>query len=202
MNDEELAAAGLESDYGYHIEAPEPVCEVLVRDDPVTARSYPCLDALNTYSGCWGEACPLRTCWSGAPTPRYLALLRARLHLRQEEDAYEAGARCPDCLFAQPTTIKVAGEDRLPVELPLVACGKGCWTHPTTAAALARRRIPVAPHANPVHCRHFVEAAVLHPAVVAYRRRERERRRRARESEVEEQQELSNQSWHLADRLD
>lgn len=183
MNDEELAAAGLESDYGYHIEAPQPVCEVHVRDDPVAARSYPCLDALNTYSGCRGDACPLQTCWSGVPTPRYLALLRARLHLRQGEDDYVAGALCPDCLFAHSTTMQVAGEDCAPVELPLIACGKGYWAHPTTAAALARRRIPVAPHANPAHCRHFAEAAVLHPAVLGYRRRERDRRRRARQAD-------------------
>ena len=186
MNDEELAAAGLESCYGYHIEAPEPACALCVRDDPPAARSFPCLDALNTYSGCLGEDCPLQLCWSGAPTPRYLALLRARLHLRQGGDEYVAGARCPDCLFAQSTTVQVAGEGVSPVDLPVVACGKGYWAHPTSAAALARRRIPVAPHANPAHCRHFAEAAVLHPAVLAYRRRERDRRRRTRQSEETE----------------
>lgn len=158
---------GLESGYGYHIEvAPASQLDGLLRDPapaPSGPLTYPCIEEDLTYTGCLGLACPLQTCWSGAPTPGHLAELRQRLH--PGDWAQVPRALCPDCAHVAPVAIVVRRED----PAPLLRCARGRWVDPINGLALARRRIPAEVPAELAVCPDFVSTPETRPEVARYR---------------------------------
>lgn len=147
-----VEALGLESAFGYHIEpAPGPRIVVDVRDAPAGAN-YPCLAADGRYTGCLGEACPLRVCWTGAPTVSHAAALLRRFH--PGDDAYAPGARCPACRHAAEVRVAVAVGPEVR-QMLLLRCARGRWAHPISAPAMARRRIPADAGQDLARCADF-----------------------------------------------
>lgn len=153
--DEDLIvkALGLESAYGYHIEtAPRSPVDVHVSDAAAASR-YPCLTAEHVYTGCLGEACPLQMCWTGTPTLSYMAALQRRFH--PADDIYVRGARCMRCKHVEEISVSVLDQQREMKWMSLRRCGQGRWTHPISASALARRRIPAHEDTDLAHCPGF-----------------------------------------------
>lgn len=159
-------ALGLDSSFGYHVEeepAPPrlPIAQQ-ARERPAVPW-YPCIDTNAGYSGCLGEGCPLEVCWTGSPSISYAAALRRRFHPTDAE--YAPGARCLTCRHVRETTIATLDQRHGMIHLPVLHCAQGCWTHPITAAAFVRRRIPTAEDVDLATCPRYEQAAAPIPVV-------------------------------------
>src|SRR5262249_31577449 len=149
---------------------------------------YPCLQGVR-YSGCVGEACPLDTCWTGAPTPAYLARRRSRWvgaasylgdtlchrcrHVVEAAAPPGSGSRSPEQPKAELRAIP-RGPSRV-VDQSTLTCGRGMWRHTISRPAFASRRIPLKDEVDAATCPAFEASGALHPEVLAYRARHRER---------------------------
>ena len=165
-----VGALGVESAFGYHVEqAPHITFSVRDERDEHPAAWYPCLDDMGTYSGCLGDACPLRTCWTGQPAVSYLGALRRRF---QPVDAeYLPGALCGHCCHVEEVLVTMIDARQELIRLPMLRCDQDCWIHPISTSSFVRRRIPAREGSNPARCSRFAPATTPIPSVEAHRLR-------------------------------
>jgi hypothetical protein len=183
MDDEAIAGVlGLESAYGYHVEAgPRLPFTLPARERPV-APWYPCIDVNQSYTGCLGQACPLEVCWTGGPSISYAAALRHRFHPTDAE--YAPGARCLRCRHVGETTIAAIDARRGLIHLPMLQCERQHWLHPISTAAFVRRRIPTDDDTDLARCADFEPANEPIPAVEQRRLQVNQRARDRRAARI------------------